>query len=161
MGHIKAKFINKPLFTISNMEVKDLQPRQGNVDLVIEVTEKGDVREFDKFGKKGRVCSAKAKDSSGEIILSLWNEQIDDVNVGDSIHIVNGYVGEWQGEKQLTTGKFGKLEIVNKGEAKADEKKEQPTVYTNVPPEQFKKEAQELSKPELSEEPVQDEEYIG
>ncbi len=136
------------------MEIKDLQPRQGNVDVVIEVFEKGDVREFEKFGKKGRVCSAKAKDASGDIILSLWNEQIDDVNSGDTVHITNGYVSEFQGEKQLTTGKFGKLEIVKKGEG------EQPTVYTNAP-EQIKDEMKELSEEKLSEDPVDDEEYIG
>ena len=35
------------------------------------------------------------------------------VNVGDTIQIENGYVGEYQGEKQLTTGKFGKLTVIN------------------------------------------------
>ncbi|MFC1801189.1 OB-fold nucleic acid binding domain-containing protein [Nanoarchaeota archaeon] len=99
------------------MEIKDLQPKQGSVDLVLEIVEKGDVREFEKFGKTGRVCNATAKDDSGQIKLTLWNEQVDQVNVGDKIHIANGYVGEYQGEKQLSTGKFGKIEIVEKGEA--------------------------------------------
>ena len=97
------------------MAIKDLEVRQGNVDVVVEVVEKGEVREFEKFGKTGRVCNAKVKDESGEIKLSLWNEQIDQVNVGDRVHVTNGYVSEFQGEKQLTTGKFGKLEVVEKG----------------------------------------------
>ncbi len=156
------------------MEIKDLEARQGKVDLVIELAEKGDVREFEKFGKKGRVCSAKAKDASGEIILSLWNEQIDEVKVGDTIQISNGYVSEFQGEKQLSTGKFGKLEIVKKaegaeqnassGEQQETEQKDAaekpPTVFTNAPPEQFKEEMEDLSKKEdVSEDPVKDEEY--
>ena len=136
------------------MEVKDLKPKQGNVEVTIEVIDKGDVREFEKFGKKGRVCSAKAKDASGEIILSLWNEQVDTVNVGDVVHVVNGYVNEFQGEKQLTTGKFGKLEHVTKGA---------PKVYTNAPAKEFSDEMKEMGMEgeELSEEPVDDEEYIG
>ena len=36
------------------------------------LTEKGDIREFEKFGKTGRVCNAIAKDATGEIKLSLW-----------------------------------------------------------------------------------------
>ena len=96
------------------MNVAELQPRQGNADVVLEITEKGDVREFEKFGKTGRVCNAKGKDETGEISLTLWNEQIELVNVGDTVKITNGYVGEWQGEKQLSTGKFGKLEVVKK-----------------------------------------------
>ena len=105
------------------MEIKELKPKQGNVEIVAEVTEKGDVREFEKFGKSGRVCNAKIKDASGEIKLSLWNEQIDQVNVGDTVKVTNGYVSEWQGELQLTTGKFGNLEIVGAGEAKPESMK--------------------------------------
>ncbi|MDO8643018.1 MAG: SOSS complex subunit B family protein [Candidatus Woesearchaeota archaeon] len=97
------------------MPIADLKAGQGKVDLTVDITEKGDVRTFAKFGKEGRVCNATAKDASGEIKLSLWNEQVDQVNVGDKIKITNGYVSEWQGEKQLSTGKFGTLEVVSKG----------------------------------------------
>ena len=94
------------------MAIKDLEPRQGNVDVVVEIVEVGEAREFQKFGKSGKVASATAKDETGEIKLSLWNEQVDQVKAGDKVHITNGYVSEFQGEKQLTTGKFGKLEVV-------------------------------------------------
>jgi len=99
------------------MKISELQARQGKVDLTADVTKKGEVKQFNKFGKAGKLCNATAKDESGEITLTLWNEQVDNVNVGDKIHITNGYVGEWQGEKQLSTGKFGQLEVVGKGEA--------------------------------------------
>ncbi len=102
------------------MAVKDLQARQGNVTLTLQITEKGDVREFEKFGKAGKVCNAKAKDESGSITLTLWNEDIDAVNVGDTIKIENGWVGEWQGELQLSTGKFGKLEVVSSGSSSSE-----------------------------------------
>ena len=129
------------------MAIKDLQARQGNVDIVVEVIDKGDVREFDKFGKKGRVCPAKAKDSSGEIVLSLWNEQIDEVNVGDTIHITNGYVSEFQGEPQLTTGKFGKIEMVSKAEKTG---KEEPLFMNKEAKERMEKAKEEFSEEELS-----------
>ena len=106
------------------MAIKDLQARQGQVDLIAEITEKGDIREFEKSGKKGRVCNAKIKDATGEMSLTLWNEQIDQVNVGNKIHIINGWVSEWQGEKQLTTGKFGQLEVIGEGEETTDEAEE-------------------------------------
>ena len=83
------------------MAIKDLEARQGNVNLTLEIVEKGDIREFEKFGKKGRVCNAVAKDATGTIKITLWNEDIDKVNAGDTIKIENGWVGEWQGELQL------------------------------------------------------------
>jgi replication factor A1 len=107
------------------MAIKDLEIRQGKVDIVVEIVEKGEIREFQKFGRTGRVCNAKVKDETGEISLTLWNEQIDQVNPGDKVHITNGYVSEFQGEKQLTTGKFGKLEVVEKGGG-SEESKEIP-----------------------------------
>ena len=106
------------------MEIKDLQPKQGNVDIDLEIAELGIVREFSKFGKPGKVLTATAKDSTGKIILTLWNEQIDMVKAGDKIRIKNGYVNEWQGEKQLTTGRTGTLEVIKETkEAKKPAKK--------------------------------------
>jgi len=96
------------------MEIKDLKPRQGSVEVVGEVIDKGEVREFEKFGKQGKVCNAKIKDATGEVALTLWNEQIEQINVGDTVHIINGYVREWQGEMQLTSGRFGKIEVAGK-----------------------------------------------
>ena len=92
--------------------IKDLKAREGNVDVVVEVVSKEEPREFEKFGKTGKVCNAVIKDESGETKLTLWNDDIDKVNIGDKLHITNGYVNEWQGDLQLTTGKFGKLEVV-------------------------------------------------
>ncbi len=115
------------------MAVKDLQARQGNVTLVLDILEKAAVREFEKFGKKGRVCNAKGKDATGAITLTLWNEDIDKVNVGDSIKIENGWVSEWQGELQLSTGKFGKIEIMGKSAVPPDAPKADDEEFVDTP----------------------------
>lgn len=104
------------------MAVKDLKIKQGNVDIIVDIVDVGETRQFDKFGKSGRVATAIAKDDTGDIKLTLWNEQIDNVKSGDKVHITNGYVSEWQGEPQLTTGKMGKIEVV--GESKEAKKEE-------------------------------------
>ncbi len=98
------------------MQVKDLQPKQGKVEIVLDIVDVSEPREFEKFGKSGRVANAVAKDETGDIKLTLWNDDIDKVKPGDKVKISNGYVSEWQGEKQLGTGKFGTLEII--GESK-------------------------------------------
>ncbi len=94
------------------MKISELQPKMGNAEVEGEVIEKNDAREFSKFGKTGRVANAMLQDSSGKVKLSLWNEQVDQVNVGDTIKIKNGFVSEWQGEMQLSTGRMGTLEVV-------------------------------------------------
>lgn len=109
------------------MQIKDLKPKVGNVDVVVDIIDVGISREFQKFGKPGRVATAIAKDETGDIKLSLWNEEIDKVKAGDKVHIINGYVNEWQGEMQLTAGRMGKLEIVGKSESKPE------PIRTNAP----------------------------
>jgi len=95
------------------MQISELKAGTGKVDIVLHVVEKGDVRTFDKYGRQGSVCSTKAKDTSGaEISLTLWNDQITQVNQGNFVKITNGYVGEFKGTLQLSTGKFGTLEVV-------------------------------------------------
>lgn|SRR3989338_4045621 len=97
------------------MDIKQLQPKQGNVDIELDVLEVDDAREFQKFGKPGRVATAQAKDTNGDKIkLTLWNDDIDRIKAGDKVKLTNGYVSEWQGELQLTTGRFGKIEVLEK-----------------------------------------------
>jgi replication factor A1 len=95
------------------MKINELQPRQGKIELQAKVIDKGETKTFDKFGKQGKVCNAKIKDETGEMVLSLWNEQAEQVNVGDIVRISNGYVSEFKGEMQLSTGKFGTLEVLD------------------------------------------------
>ena len=97
------------------MNINEIRPRQGNIEITGKVVKKEAERTFQKEGSNGRVCNALVEDSTGKVKLSLWNEQIDQVNEGDTVIIKNGYAGEWQGEIQLSTGKFGTL-TVTKGE---------------------------------------------
>lgn len=65
-----------------------------------KITKKGDVREFDKFGKIGRLCECFLEDDTGKIKLVLWDEQIDEFKEDEFIEIA-GYVKEYKGEIQL------------------------------------------------------------
>ena len=118
------------------MKIKELQAKQGNVEIEAEVISMEEPKEFQKFGTVGRVSNAIIEDETGQIKLTLWNDQIDQVKVGDKVKISKGYVNEYKGDKQLTTGKFGKLEVIGsestgetktakKPETKKEEKKEE------------------------------------
>ncbi len=92
------------------MKISELKAGTGNVNVAGEITEKEEARDvITKFGKKLRVASAKLKDDSGEVILSLWNEDADKFVLGDKVKIENGWVSEFKGNAQLSAGKFGKI----------------------------------------------------
>ena len=83
------------------------------VDVEGKIVEKGDPREVKSRFKDEtyRIVDAVLADESGSIKLTLWNEQIEQVNVGDNIKVENGYVTSFKGETQLNVGKFGKLTV--------------------------------------------------
>ena len=134
------------------MEIKEVQSNKGNVDVVATVVAKDAPREFEKFGKKGKVCNAKIKDATGMITLTLWNEDVEKVKVGDKIHLENGWCSEYKSEKQLSAGKFGKIEILGS---------EEPTLFTNDPKILQGSPTEESGEEESAEEePVDKEEYV-
>lgn len=132
------------------MAIADLQPKQGKVDVVVEVVSMDEPREFNKFGKTGRVCNATVKDETGQIKLTLWNDDIDKVKPGMKIHIENGYVNEWQGEMQLTTGRFGKMEILEGDTGPTAAEATAPTAPQTPAPEQTPQPAPEVPQEDAS-----------
>jgi len=110
---------------VDKMKISELKIGQGKVDIEAEVKSVGEIRNFNKFGRELKVCDAAISDDSGEIKLTLWNQDIDKVKIGSKVKISNGFVNEFQGEKQLTAGKFGKLEVLEPGEEFEGKKKEE------------------------------------
>jgi replication factor A1 len=84
------------------------------VEVEASVVDKGDTRQVQSRYKDEmyNVADAMVQDETGTIKLTLWNEQIDMVNVGDNIKIENGYVTSFKSEIQLNVGKYGKLSIL-------------------------------------------------
>jgi len=91
-------------------KVSELRSGQGNVNVIGIIKDKAEIRTFNKYGKDLKVANATFQDESGNIKLTLWNDDATLFNEGDSVKIINGYVSEFQGEKQLTSGKFGRIE---------------------------------------------------
>ncbi len=126
------------------MKITDLRSGQNRVNVEGTVTNVGEVREFDRFGRTIRVATATLKDNSGEINISLWNEDIDKVKKGCKISVTNGFVKEFQGEPQLTAGKFGKIEVIGKGKVtkEAEESVEEPAEESVEEPEEVEESAE-------------------
>ena len=94
------------------MNISEIKAGTGKVNLEnVKVIEVGAVREFEKFGKKGRVATAKIEDESGQIELTLWNEQIDLIKAGSIISLIDGYASEFKGKVQVTPGRTGRIEV--------------------------------------------------
>lgn len=96
------------------MKVKDLRPRQKADTIELLIVEKGEPRGYtSREGVSGQVCDAMGRDEAGDTVpVTIWNEDVDQVNVDDRIRITNGWTSEWQGKLQLSAGRYGKLEVL-------------------------------------------------
>jgi len=84
-----------------------------NVSVEAKVTEKSEPREvMSRFKDETyKVTTVLIADETGTIKLTLWNEQINQVNVDNMVKVENGYVTSFRGEIQLNVGKYGKLTV--------------------------------------------------
>jgi len=98
---------------MKKVNIKDLRNGMRRVSIEANVVEKGETRQVRSKYKDEtyNVADAVVADESGSIKLTLWNEQIDQVDVGNKIKIENGYVTSWSGQLQLNVGKFGTMTV--------------------------------------------------
>lgn len=95
------------------MKISELKNGMKRVSVEAKVTEKSDAREvLSRFKDETyRVATAMITDETGTIKLTLWNDQINQVNVNDTIKVENGYVTSFKGEIQLNIGRYGTLTV--------------------------------------------------
>jgi replication factor A1 len=94
------------------MKIIELRPGMRRVDLAAKVLEISAPRDVTtRTGEQSRVATAVVSDESGSVKLTLWNEQIDQVAVDNTVVIENGYVTSFRGETQLNVGRYGKLTV--------------------------------------------------
>jgi hypothetical protein len=113
----KALRRKKAKHTVKQSRIEDLKAGMKRVYLkarILEIQKPKSV--FTRFGNSATVTNAKVTDETGIIYLSLWNDQIDTVSVGDIIQVENGHVVTFRGERQLRVGKRGHVSVVKKGD---------------------------------------------
>ena len=94
------------------MKISEISRGLSGISVQAKVVDKGEKREVNtKYGKRS-VADITLEDESGQINLSLWEEKIDEVKIGDTIKLEGGYVTEFREKTQLNLPKSGKLEVV-------------------------------------------------
>ncbi|MFH1404414.1 MAG: OB-fold nucleic acid binding domain-containing protein [Candidatus Altiarchaeota archaeon] len=88
------------------MKVSELQDRTPVDDITLEITDIEEPRDT----SYGPVQNASAKDDTGDVQLTLWNEQVNQYGIGDKVKITKGWCKSYQGKLQVSAGKFGALE---------------------------------------------------
>ncbi len=98
----------------SFITIDELRFRMRQVNLKAKVIEKPLRRLVTtRWGEPSFVSNVRIMDETGSIRLSLWNQQIDKVKVGDEVEIQGGHVAQYAGIPQLRLGKNGTISIIH------------------------------------------------
>jgi hypothetical protein len=93
--------------------IGDLRPGMKSITItgtIQQISSKS--RVFTRWGTEAVVANATVSDGTGTILFSLWNSQIDHVQVGDHIEIHNGYIIMYRNLLQIRLGRKGSYEII-------------------------------------------------
>ena len=91
--------------------MKDLSPDSKHVNIIAKILEISETREVSsRMGGINTVAEALLGDETGTILMTLWNENISKMAVGDVVNIVNGYINVFKGNMRLNVGKYGTFE---------------------------------------------------
>lgn len=135
-AHIIANELGVELIkTEGEAKIGDLYAGMRNVTVPGRVTRKWELRTFNKEGREGRVANFLIGDETGQVRVTLWNEQTDlfaQLNEGDTVRVKNAWVKENRGYKELHLNKDAKLEISPPGvivkEIKQRQERERKTI---------------------------------
>ena len=97
-----------------DQKIGDLRVGMKRINIRGKITEIPTVkRVFTRYGNQSYVSNVKIADDTGAIRLSLWNKQIERVQVEDEVEIKNGYVSSFAGEPQLRIGRSGSMTVTS------------------------------------------------
>jgi len=93
-----------------DVKIGSVQPLEKHLNVTFQVIEKSEEREIsNRSGETHRVCDFRVADDSGNIILTLWNEDIDMIEIDKVYKLSNGFANVFQNSLRLSKGKFGEL----------------------------------------------------
>jgi replication factor A1 len=96
------------------MKIGQLTPRSREVNIIVKVISKSDVRNV--TGRDytiRRVADALVGDETGCVYLTLWDDNIDKITEEATVRITNGYVNLFRGNMRLNIGRYGSFELLD------------------------------------------------
>jgi ssDNA-binding replication factor A large subunit len=103
----------------NEIQIETLKPQMKNVTLCFKVVEKSETREVNSrhTGEMHQVVDAIVGDSTGIVSIPLWDDSIENIEVGKTYRLENGYTGFFRGNLQL---KIGRDSIVKEAETEIE-----------------------------------------
>ena len=95
--------------------ISELTPEKKRLTLKFRVQHLGEIREVKASfsGQLHRVSESLVIDQTGQVLLTLWNDDIDIIENGKSYILKNGHVTIYNHSMRLSKGQFGEIELID------------------------------------------------
>jgi len=100
--------------THERVEIGSLQEGMSNIRLIGTVVNVSDIRNYEREDRSFKVCSLFLKDNTGQIRVSLWNQNADKsakISIGDIIAIENCYAKYGFSGMEVQTNSYTRLDL--------------------------------------------------
>ncbi len=98
-------------------DIEELRPNMRGLNLKVRCASKNEEREgfSRKTGEDFRVIESLVGDETGSVLLTLWNEHIDQIEVGKAYLLSNVYTSIYRNSLRLNVGRYGNIEENDEG----------------------------------------------
>jgi replication factor A1 len=95
--------------------ISSLEPRMKSVNVAFKVIGKGEINEIvsRRDGTRHQIADAHVADSSGSVIIPLWDQSIEKLETGKSYLLKNGFTGLYRGQLRLKIGNYSEIELAD------------------------------------------------
>lgn len=104
---------DEPVENLEFIKVEKLSPSSRGINIIVKVVSKSEVRNVFSRSGEHRVADGLVGDETGCIYLSLWNENIEQVNEGETLNITNAYINLFRGNMRLNIGRYGSYQKID------------------------------------------------
>ena len=96
------------------MKIGDLNQYSRQINVVVKVISKTDVREVVTRNDETqhKVCEALVADDTGAIYLTLWDDAVEKVQEDQILSITNAYMNTFKGSMRMNIGRYGSYEVL-------------------------------------------------
>lgn len=96
------------------INIDEITPKSKNINIVFRVLEMEEIRNV--RSKKDRtphaVTEALIGDGTGVVLITIWDEMLEKIDVGKTYHLTNGYSSLFRGKIRINIGKYVEVEEV-------------------------------------------------
>ncbi|MBD3408289.1 MAG: hypothetical protein GF411_19355 [Candidatus Lokiarchaeota archaeon] len=99
------------------VNVEDLEPKMRSISIEFKVIDKGEPRfvksKYD--GESHRVLDAIVGDETGIVTMPLWDDSIEEMEIGKTYRLENGFTGLYRKQLRLKIGRHSEVSTLENG----------------------------------------------